>query len=94
MACTKLKALWFGDDVLCLNVLENNAKNSKLEDRLENEWYEDVSFIGSIYQSDSNNQNYRDEIRACRIMRSSLNCKMAEAEGRGGATHDLKMFHE
>ena len=85
MACTKLKALWFGDDVLCLNVLENNAKNSKLEDGLENEWYEDVSFIGSIYQRDSNNQNNRDEIRACMIMRSSLNCKKGRGKEKGGS---------
>ena len=46
-ACTNPKALSsFGDDdAQCLNVLANSVKNSKLEDRLDNWWFDDVSFF-------------------------------------------------
>ena len=45
-ACTNPKALSFGDDdVRCLNILANNAENSKLEERFDNWWFEDVSFL-------------------------------------------------
>ena len=48
-ACTNPETLNFGDDdVQCLNVLANNVKNSKLENKLDNWWFEDVSFLRKV----------------------------------------------
>ena len=48
-ACTNPKTLNCGDDdVQCLNVLANNVKNSKLEDKLDNWWFEDASFLRKV----------------------------------------------
>ena len=45
-ACINPEDHSFGDDyVQDLNFLANNAMNSKLEDELDNWWFEDVSFL-------------------------------------------------
>ncbi|KAG7969123.1 hypothetical protein I3843_07G015200 [Carya illinoinensis] len=44
-ACSNSKAFSFGEnDAECLNILAN-AENSKLEDRFNNWWFEEVSFL-------------------------------------------------
>ena len=44
--CINPKELSFADDsVQDLNFLANYAVNSKLEDKLDAQWFEDVSFI-------------------------------------------------
>ncbi|KAF5453999.1 hypothetical protein F2P56_023700 [Juglans regia] len=45
-ACSNSKAFSFGeDDAECLNILANADQNSKLDDRLDNWWFEDVSCL-------------------------------------------------
>ncbi|KAK9919774.1 hypothetical protein M0R45_028352 [Rubus argutus] len=45
-ACTNLKAFSHeDDDMQCFSVLPNNSENSKVEDALENWWFEDVSSL-------------------------------------------------
>ena len=44
--CINLKELSFGDDyVQDLNFLANDVVNSKVEDKLDNWWFGDVSFL-------------------------------------------------
>ncbi|KAF5740074.1 root phototropism protein 3-like [Tripterygium wilfordii] len=46
-ACTDLKAYSFDNEEarMCFNVLPNNAENSKLKDKVDNWWFEDISFL-------------------------------------------------